>query len=225
MTNLYLALLAAYVLFALALNHHEKEARNRIAVAAATLVQTALFGMAFWVGAKRGVLSRDLVSPIGIGAGLVAGHLIFGVSLLISDRSLRDAAEHFVDLPSLWSYAVESPSVLSRLVAASISEEMIYRVAAQTMLIERTGRPILSILAIAMVFCVVHRHFFRNSLIVSLEFVGFAVLLGALYYWTGSLILVLVIHAVRNIEIDYLEYLVKSYDEGAADPEEQLAAT
>ena len=43
----------------------------------------------------------------------------------------------------------------------------------------------------------------------SAEFVGFAVLLGALYYLTQSLSLVVVVHTLRNLEIVYLEYLIK----------------
>ena len=65
----------------------------------------------------------------------------------------------------------------------------------------------------------VHAHFFRNSLTQSVEFVMFALLLGVLYWLTGSLIFVIAIHAIRNIEIAYLEFLGKLEelgDEGEA---------
>jgi hypothetical protein len=37
----------------------------------------------------------------------------------------------------------------------------------------------------------------------------FAELLGVLYWLTGSLIFVIAVHAIRNIEIAYLEFLGK----------------
>ena len=65
------------------------------------------------------------------------------------------------------------------------------------------------IVLIAAAFVVVHKHFFENTWYVSVEFCAFALLIGVLYYWTESFILVIVIHALRDIEIAYLEYLVK----------------
>ena len=54
-----------------------------------------------------------------------------------------------------------------------------------------------------------HKHFFENTRAVSVEFCAFGLLLGVLYYWTQSFVLVVVIHAMRDIEIAYLEYLIK----------------
>jgi membrane protease YdiL (CAAX protease family) len=73
------------------------------------------------------------------------------------------------------------------------------------------------ILAVAAAFVVVHKHFFENTWHISLEFVIFALLLGGLYFWTGSFILVMVIHALRDIEIAYLEYLIKVEELGDAE--------
>jgi membrane protease YdiL (CAAX protease family) len=113
-----------------------------------------------------------------------------------------------------------------RFLAVSVGEEMIYRVTAQTLAIAVTKSPAAGILAVALVFSVVHRHFFRNETGQSLEFAVFAILLGVLYYWTGSLILVVVVHAVRNTEIAYLEHVLQleETEDGESAPEEANGA-
>ena len=179
-----------------------------------TATQLAIFSLAVVFAYQDGAFSRSLLSPHYIALGFLAGHLIFGLSLLITHRSLEDASSHFLDLNAVWGFIIEHPYVLSRFVYVAISEEVIWRVAAQPLAIERLG-PALGILLVAAGFTLVHEHFFKNSILVSLEFVGFAFLLGMLYYWTGSLILVIIIHAARNIEISYLEHVIKIHELGS----------
>ena len=195
-----------------------KTARRRTILGA--YLQTALLFMACYFGYLQGVFSRQLISPIYILLGLLAGHLIFGISLLITQQSLRTAASHFVDFHALWTFMIESPAVLMQFISVSIAEELIYRVGMQPLLIAWTGSAAVSIAIVAVVFSFVHEHFLKNEVMQSSEFLGFAILLGVLYYWTGSLILVIVIHAVRNIEIAFLEYLVRLDETGS----EEIAA-
>lgn len=171
-------------------------------------LQFILFALACLLGMGHAVYTRRLVSPVDIALGLLAGHLVFGASLLITQRSFREAFLHLADFRPIWSFAVENPSVLMQYISVSVAEELIYRVAAQPALAALTGHPWLAILVVAGVFCVVHEHFFKNPPEQSAEFFGFALLLGVLYYLTGSLILVIVIHAMRNIEIAFLEELL-----------------
>ncbi len=168
-------------------------------------LQFVLFGLACALGAEQEVFTRRLISPVDIGIGLFVGHLVFGVSLLITQTSVREAVLHLIDFTPIWTFVVENPAVLMQYIIVSVAEETIYRVGAQPALIALFGPPWLAILVVAVVFCVVHEHFFKNPSEQSAEFFAFAVLLGALYYWTGSLILVIVVHAVRNIEIAFLE--------------------
>ncbi|HNR34746.1 MAG TPA: CPBP family intramembrane metalloprotease [Candidatus Hydrogenedentes bacterium] len=168
-------------------------------------LQLGLFALACVIGVEHGIFSRRLVSPLDIGMGVLIGHLVFGASLLITQASVREAALHLVDLHPLWSFIVENPAVLMQYIAISVAEEMMYRVSAQPALAALTGSPWMAVVVVAIAFCIVHEHFFKNPPGQSAEFFLFAVLLGALYYWTGSLILVIVVHAVRNIEIAFLE--------------------
>lgn len=217
----FLALLGLYVAFAVTVNRTEPKDASKATRTVGGILHIAIFTFAVVYAARQGVFSRQLVSPVFIGAGLLAGHLIFGVSLLVTHQSWRAAAVQFVDLNPLWEYLVDNPMVSLRFIAVSVAEELIYRVTAQPLLIEAIRSPVAAILIVAAAFSVVHRHFFKNPVGQSTEFAGFAILLGVLYHWTGSAILVLVIHAVRNVEIAYLEHVVateESEDDTPADP-------
>jgi membrane protease YdiL (CAAX protease family) len=181
------------------------------------LSQGPLLWVSIYFGAVYGVFSRQLVSPVYIGWGLLVGHLIFAASLLITHRSLEDTWSHLFDFGPIWNFSMRSPFVLSRFVGGAVAEELIYRAAAQPIMIgfvaKATGQgtvaDVVGIGFVAGVFVLVHKDFFSNTRWQGAEFVGFAILLGVLYHLTGSFILVTVIHAVRNIEIAYLEYLAK----------------
>jgi len=211
-TPAFLLLFAAYAANAVLANRGDGGVAPRAFRVTSAAFHVPLFILACVYASREGAFSRQLVSPLYIAAGLLAGHLIFGVSLLITHQSLRAAVEQFFDMHALWAYAVENPRVLMRFLAVSVSEELVYRVAAQPLLIEATGNAAAGIVLVAAVFSVVHKHFFRNPVAQSLEFIGFALLLGVLYYGTGSLVLVLVIHAVRNAEIAFLEYLLEQQE-------------
>ena len=191
--------------------------RVKSRISPAGILQLMLFVFACYLGVRQDAFSRRLISPVSIGLGLVAGHLIFGLSLLITQRSVRDAAAHFIDFPSLWEFGVEHPAVLMQFVSVGVAEELIYRVGAQPVLVGWAASPLVGILVVALAFSCAHEHFFKNPFGQSLEFFLFAVVLGALYYWTSSLILVIVVHAVRNIEIAFLEHLIRADELGGED--------
>ncbi|MBI2434799.1 MAG: CPBP family intramembrane metalloprotease [Candidatus Hydrogenedentes bacterium] len=198
-----------YLLQALLVNSRSPDQAPRRLSPLTFSVQSLLFCLALYFAVQRGMLSRDLVSPLSIGGGLLFGHFVFGVSLLVTHQELRDAAAHFLEFKALWHFLVENPPIIFRFLLVATTEEIIYRAAAQPLLMEATGWPLLSLTAVALAFSLVHWHFFRNPVVQSAEFLGFALLLGFLYYWTVSLSLVVVIHTLRNLEIVYLEYLVK----------------
>ena len=196
------------------------EPRSRVSRQVGAINQTILFGLAFYLAWRWGVFSRDLLSPVYIGLGLVAGHLIFGLSLLMIYRSVEDATSYFVDFGGLWDFLVEHPYVTSRFILVGVTEEIVWRAVAQPIVGEwlAPGGGAIGAMAgvgiVAILFAIVHDHFFRNSFVVSLEFLFFSLALGLLYYWSGSLILVIFIHALRDIEICHLEYIVKVHEYG-----------
>jgi membrane protease YdiL (CAAX protease family) len=176
------------------------------------LLQTGLLGLALYLGYLDGVLSRSLFDLKWVILGLVAGHLTFGVSLIFSHRSLdtlRDIAAYVLDPRPLGRFLGQSPRQFFACLDVSLIEELIYRVAAQGVLIAMTGSPWIAIGITALLFSVVHRHFFYNHVVDSVEFMAFSLLLGFLYHATGSFMLVVMIHTVRNIEIVYFDHATR----------------
>lgn len=191
--------------------------------AGALATQLPLFYLSVYFAFLYGAFSRELLSPLHIGAGLVAGHLVFALSLTATHGSMRDSLEHFTDVGGLWDFVVEMPGVVTRCLTVAFAEELIWRVVLQAMLVERAvtfattrwgegAAPwavAAAIAVVAFLFHASHRHFFDNSVAGWLEFLGFAFALGLIYHYTFSLVLVIAIHALRNIETTYLEYLIK----------------
>jgi len=198
--------------------------RNLSAFLSATF-QSLLFVGGCYLGYQEGIFSRDLISPVWIGVGLLAGHAIFGMSLLATHHSLHDARQHLSNVRGVWDYIVENPQVLMQFLSVSIGEEIIYRVGGQPLAISLFGgRAALGIVAVAIGFSLVHEHFFRNDFSQSAEFLVFSLVLGVLYYVTGSLVLVIVIHAVRNIEIAMLEHEARVEETGSEGTAERTEA-
>jgi len=221
-TTLFLLLLCAYAALSIVANRRSPDPELRPRLRGAVLLQFPLVALSAYYVWDYGALDRSLVSPFHILGGLVAGHIIFTVSLLVTHQRARDVAGHFVDLRSIWMFVVENPVILMRFIGVSITEEFIYRGAAQPLLTDLTGSPLAAIVVVAVLFSVVHSHFFRNPVRQSGEFLGFALLLGAVYHLTGSLSLVIVIHTLRNLEIVFLEYIIQLDKLG--DPVEAQAA-
>ncbi len=188
----------------------------------ALVLQTPLFIMAYWLAWRYGVFSRALVSPLAVVLGLVLGHAVFALSLYATHRVLRDTLSHMGDLRGLGRFLADNPLVMLRFFSVAVVEELIYRAVAQPLLMDLPGGAWTAIGVTALLFALVHDHFYRNSLAGSGEFLAFALLLGLLYHVTGSLTLVVMIHVMRNLESVYLEYLALVDETG--DPEQARRA-
>ena len=229
-----LGLLVVHAVAAITSNRYEESKIPPRINAVNMLIQLPIFYISVYLAFQAGVFSRQLVSPIWIGFGLVVGHAVFAVSLLttalgaINDDSeksenedatdeepagiwdaLKEAYQVATDFGGLWDFMTNNPYVLSRFLGVAFAEELIWRAGAQTILLDYVGSPVVAIGLTSFVFVIVHHHVFQNSWIVNLEFAAFAILLGVLYYASGSFILVIVVHALRDIEIAYLEFVIK----------------
>lgn len=216
MTEYFLGCLGIYLVVTLIVNAFQKEDDPKRSSPISVLIQAPLFLLALYITVDQETLSRELVSLPRILAGLLLGHVVFAVSIVLTQGSLGGAVRQFTALGAVIRFLSNNPMVIIRFLMVSLTEEIIYRAAAQPLLIEKVGSPLWGILAVAVIFSVTHWHFFRNPPMQSLEFVLFALLLGGLYYATGSLALVVMIHGVRNMEIVYLEYLVHKDKLGSA---------
>ena len=178
------------------------------AAALGHLLQFILLVLAIWWVAQAGLFTRYLWSPVDIGIGLALGHLLFLLSLLITHQHLGDVVEHGLDITGITGFLKLSPELVFRFAGVCIIEELVYRAAAQDILIYRIGHPAPAIIITALFFCVLHQHFFRNGWTCAVEFFLFSLVIGMVYYYTHSLTIVALAHLVRNLESAYLEYAV-----------------
>lgn len=202
MIVLFLALWTAYTFYAL---YRNLRGSGRFSPVAQTM-QTFLVCLALYWAWTLEVFTRALWSPLDIGLGLLAGHLLFALSLGITHQHAGDVWRHFTDWRGIVSFAVKSPEIIIRFFGVAAAEELVYRVAAIGMLSALLHHSIPAVIVSALFFCLLHNHFFRKGWGSAFEFLLFALIIGAVYDFTWSLTLVVLIHLVRNVESAYLEY-------------------
>lgn len=216
MTQYFLGCLGLYLVITLVVNFFQSEDQPRRMSLVSVSIQAPLFLLALYLVYDFGVLSREMISLPRIALGIVAGHIIFALSVIVTQGSISSALYHCLDFRAVLGFLGENPLLILRFLVVSLTEELIYRGAAQPLLITYLDSVLMGVVAVAVIFSITHWHFFRNPPLQSVEFVLFALLLGGVYYSTGSFILVVVIHAVRNLEIVYLEYQLHAEELGSA---------
>lgn len=219
MTTAFLILLGGYVLWTMFTVGLLRRGRSGCLEPVAALFQTPLAVMACVYAAREGLLTRALVFPPAWLLGLAVGHALFALSVVFTHGVPRDAWAHFLDLSGMARFTAGHPGVLARFLGISLTEELIYRGAAQPLLAGLPGGHWTAVPAAALLFSLVHDHFYRNSRRESAEFLLFALTLGLLYHVTGSLAVVIVVHTVRNLEsacLEYRELLERTGDEESA---------
>lgn len=217
MNTAFAVFFALYVVYAVVENIRRRKDEDERPRPLSLALQAPLFLMAIWMTARAGMFNRDLFFLPVIFVAAIAGHVLFTASLLLTDGQLREDLRHLVTIRPIVRFLIDDPNTLFRVFGVSFAEEVIYRVAAQPMFIAWTNVPIGIALA-AIAFCVVHGHFFRNPLPQSAEFAIFAVVVGTVYWATGDLIAVAMMHAVRNWEIAYLEHALSQQEEAPQPP-------
>lgn len=217
MNTAFAIFFAIYVVYALAENILRRNSEEERPRPLSLALQAPLFLVALWIAARAGLFNRELFFLPVILLAALAGHVLFTASLLLTDGQLREDLRHLVSVRPIVRFLVDDPNTLFRVFGVSFAEEVIYRVAAQPMFIGWTNVPVGIALAAA-AFCVVHGHFFRNPLPQSAEFAIFALVVGAVYWATGDLIAVAMMHAVRNWEIAYLEHVLSQQEDAPQPP-------
>ncbi len=154
-------------------------------------------------------------TPIFFLSGIVAGQILFGVALIATKQSLREAVRITLPVWDVAKYYRAQPLIVLRFLGVALFEEFLWRVAVQTFLIASFAGESLAlacpfIIFVALAFTMLHRNRFHDWY-QRFEFVLFSLTLGFAYYGTGSYIFVVMIHAVRDIQIHYRNEL-KEYE-------------
>ena len=221
MTSYFVGIFTIYLVLTLITNVLQKEEQPRRSSPVAAAIQAPLFLIACLMALEMDAINREIVSVPRIGLGIIIGHVVFALSVVLTQGSISAATYQFLSGMQVLRFLGNNPALILRFLIVSLTEEIIYRVAAQYLAITYFTSPLIGIVAVAVLFSVTHWHFFRNPPLQSLEFVLFALLLGGVYYATASLSLVVVIHGVRNLEIVYLEYLAHKDELGSAEAAQQ----
>ncbi len=225
MSTVFAAIFSVYLASVVYANWSAAGREQSVPSSRALALQTPVVVLALVIAWQAGYLGRELVAAWFIAGGFLVGYAAFALSMLLTRGwsinlpFLRELCAFFANGRARWNYFVEHPRRVQLVLLGSIGEELIYRAAAQTVLLAWTGSAWWAIAVVAVVFSAAHRHFLRNAPRESFEFLLFALLLGGLLHLTGSLTLVIVVHAIRNFEIDLLEHLSETEGGEALDGE------
>lgn len=171
----------------------------------AVLQGVVLVVAAVWAWNQH-LLTRYLWSPFDLSLGILLGHGLFFLSLLLTHRRAGDVWRVFISLREILQFMVRVPAFSVRMVGLCFVEELVYRVTGQSILIRLLPYEWMAILLTAVAFSLMHGHFFRSGWGSALEFFLFSLLIGMIYAFTLSIALVVMIHFVRNLESSYLDY-------------------
>ncbi|NLN94518.1 MAG: CPBP family intramembrane metalloprotease [Candidatus Hydrogenedens sp.] len=187
-----------------------------------TLLQGVVLLCALWWAWNQQLLTRHLWSPFDMSLGILLGHGLFFVSLLLTHCHLGDAFRIFISLREIADFAGRVPTFCIRMLGLCFVEELVYRVTGQSILIQLLPYEWMAIVLTALGFSLMHGHFFRSGWGSALEFFFFSLIIGALYAYTLSVALVVFVHFIRNLESSYLDYYAMLQE--GKDPEEASAS-
>jgi membrane protease YdiL (CAAX protease family) len=173
--------------------------------------ETVLQGIVLSVAAvwawNQALLTRYIWSPFDISLGIVTGHVLFFFALLITHRQPGDVFRLFLSFRDIFRFVARAPLLCVRLLGLCLVEELVYRVAGQSILIQLLPASWLAVILTAVFFSVMHGHFFRSGWVSAIEFFLFSLVIGALYAFTWSISIVVFVHFIRNLESTYLDYV------------------
>lgn len=165
----------------------------------------ALIGLTLWYWSGRPLADFVRLSPDAIllgltlgGALIAAAYLGFKIFPRISERFVRMQSKTYGFLGDRLSL----PMIVLISIGAGVGEEALFRGGLQTLLIDYLG-PLAGILIASALFAVVH---LSKPPIMGIIF-AIGLLFGTIYYATGSLVLVMIAHAVYDVFA--LHYLMK----------------
>ncbi len=162
--------------------------------------QTVIFllgGVILWWAAGRELAEfvtvdlRQIVLGLGLGLGLIAfAASFFALFPNLSEKLTRQQASNFAFLEK----PISLPVIIFMSLCAGIGEEAFFRAGLQTFLGEYV-HPALAIGLASIAFMLIH---FAKPLIAAIIFV-IGVVFGVFYWWSGSLLAVMLAHALYDV--------------------------
>ena len=166
------------------------------------------------------ILPRNLFFVPNWITGLLLGHILYTLGFLIIVGFNPIVKNQFLSFLQVCRFSFLSPMILGRTFIVALTEEIIYRATIQPILIGIIGNVVIAILIVSITFTLVHEHIFKNQLRQNVEFLIFSVIISILYLITNDLGFVTMVHFIRNMESNYLEFQEKLQETN--DPEKCL---
>lgn len=138
--------------------------------------------------------------PLLIIAAVSCGQLLYMFAVLATKLSLREAVSAAIPSANVVTSCRRRPMLLVQCFFVATYEEFLWRATAQPFLGQLLGNPVVVILIIAVLFTLLHQRMFTHN-IERAEFLAFSAILGSIYYLTSSLLFVVIVHAIRDINI------------------------
>lgn len=130
--------------------------------------------------------------------GILAGQILFIFSVLVTTLSFKITFNYLKKVVFLASYYLKSWRSAAFYLTAAFFEEVVWRVSVQSLL----GYSYPAILITSLLFTA--DHWKKTKFIELFELFLFSCILGVCFYKTHSLILIVIIHAIRNVNSEYL---------------------
>jgi len=164
-----------------------------------------LLGVALnWQAFRGAPPFRPLLIPVA----LVCGQLLYVGAVLATGLSLREAAHAAIPSPNIAVSFVRHPVLLLQYCFFATFEEFLWRATAQrflTLLLSSTG---IAVVMTALLFTILHTKMFTHD-VEKIEFMVFSLILGLIYHLTASLLFVVLVHLVRDLNIKFTAPLEK----------------
>ena len=138
--------------------------------------------------------------PLLIPVALICGQLLYMVAVFATKLSIKEALSAVIPSADIATTCRRRPLLLAQYCFMVTYEEFLWRATAQRLLEDMLANAAGAILITACLFTLLHLKMFDHN-VEKIEFLVFSVVLGLIYYFTASLLFVVLVHAVRDVNV------------------------
>ena len=138
--------------------------------------------------------------PLLIPVALLCGQLLYMAAVLATKLSIKEALSAALPSASIAVTCRKRPLLLAQYCFMVTYEEFLWRATAQRFFGDILTSAPGAILITACLFTLLHQKMLHHN-VEKMEFLIFSVVLGLIYYYTASLLFVVLVHAVRDVNV------------------------
>jgi len=192
-TYVFLAFLLLYVALAAFAPTGSRVSRGNFVLGNALVVAGLVLN---WQAFRGTPPFRPLLIPVA----LLCGQLLYMAAVLATKLSVREALSAAVPSANIATTCRRRPLLLVQYCFMVTYEEFLWRATAQRFLEDMLANAPVAILITACLFTLLHQKMLDHN-VEKIEFLVFSVVLGLVYYLTASLLFVVLVHAVRDVNV------------------------